>query len=240
MDTSDWIDINPKISILYTKKKFFNKYFFRANYFVPGARLMTYYRSDDTDALSRRVDQYNSHAHTRKTWYGRMVANNEQIKDFSRLFHTKKGDKSSDDIKFRIEGCNFSIYTDTEENIFNIASKDLSSWKSTLRSISLIENSHSRALLDQGGTIVSKPQSHPYKVSLKETFNYSFERSCLMNYLQNLEDNVKVTEYILGRLSLENKYFPGGFVYVKDHRLIDMMRLVAPNLVGSVQILVTQ
>lgn len=241
MDTLDWTKINPDIGILYTKKKFFNKYLFRANYFVPGARLITYYRSEvDDKVLFRRVDQYNSHANARKTVFGRLSADHQQIKDFSKLFHNKKANKLSEDIKFRIEGCNFSIYSDNEASIFEIANQELSDWKSKLRSVSLIENSNSLELLMGGHTIVSKPQTHPYKIKLRETFNYSFERNCLMCYLQNLGEDVKVTEYILDRLSLENKYFPGGYVYVNDHRLIDMMRLVAPNLIGTVQILVTQ
>lgn len=157
--------------------------------------------------------------------------------DFHQVYHSKNHPHK---LKFRIEGDLLSIYSNSDEYLYELATTRLDDWKSSIQSISLVESDQDRILLDQGYIISSKPQSHPYKVKIKETFNFQFERTCLQNYLQTLGDSAKVTKYMLRRLSQDYKYFPGGYIYVNDQRLIDMLRLVSPNLIGSVQQLVTQ
>lgn len=237
-DSLDWTKINSKIKFSYTKKKFFNEFYFRLNYTVPGARLISYNNTINDIEFKYRILNYNNNS---MRWRGIVqkdrLADAAQILDFSRIYHS---DDHAYPLKFRIESDQLSIYSNHENYLYKLASTDLGAWQSNILSISLIENDQDRLLLDQGYIISSRPQSHPYKIKIKETFDFDDDRQGLETYLQNLGNNVKVTKYMLERLSLKHKYFPGGYIYVNDHRLVDMLRLVSPNLIGSVQQLVTQ
>lgn len=234
-DSLDWNEINPGIKFSYTRKKFFNEFYFRLNYLVSGARLVTYNPVDDP-YWHHRIDNYNNVSFYSIRRQGER-ANHKQILDFARVYHCEDHPHK---LKFRIEADQLSIYSNSEEYLYEIADTYLADWKSEILSVSLIENEKDRLLLDQGYIIASRPQSHPYRVKIKETFGFQQERKCLKTYLQNLGDSAKVTKYMLGRLAHEHKYFPGGYIYVNDSRLIDMLHLVSPNLIGSVQQLVTQ
>jgi len=236
-DLLDWTKINKKIEISYTKKKFFNEFYFRLNYHVPGARLVAY-SSYDHGILKVRVQNYNNND-WRVGLFHRVPADYQQLEDFSEIYQNKNN-ISNGRIKFRIESDTFSIYSDQEQTLFDIASGTLKKWKSDLKSISLIENLSDFDLLDQGHIIVKKTQTHPYRVKIKETFNYLDEKQSLLTYLKNLGEHVRVTKYMFERLESDHKYFPGGHIHLDDSRLIDMLRLIAPNLIGSVNQLVTQ
>jgi len=238
--TFDWNKLNPKIKFSFTKKKFFNECYFRLNYNLPGARLMTYYQADhDISLFDKRVENHNKNLYKgrRQSYIRFRYADIRQLVPFANVYH---GDYKTCQVRFRIESDILSIYSDSEEFLYNLASKDLANWTTDIISFSSPENQASLSLLDQGFVIVSKPQTHPYKVKLKETFGLNAERKFLATYLQGLGTDVKVTKYILEHLSREHKYFPAGYIYVNDVRLVDMLRLVSPNLVGSVQQLVTQ
>lgn len=234
----DWNSLNSDIKISYTKKKFFNQYYFRLNYQVPGARLMTY---GHAATLADRVSNYNNLSWRnmfRAHWHQKSAELN-QIVDFYNFYHTENS-LPTKQIKFRIECDTFSIYADCENQLYEIASKKLGTWTASISSVSLISSQTDFALLDQGHILVSKPQTHPYRVKIKETFNFPIEREALLTYLGNLGDHVRVTKFMLRRLAGDYKYFPGGYIHVDDPRLIDMLKLIAPNLVGAVNQLVHQ
>lgn len=240
MATFDWNNLNPKIKFSFTKKKFFSDCYFKLSYNLPGARLMMHYRADqDICFFQNKVDNYNTNSYhgRRFSFLGYNVANVTQLVPFAKIYHA---DHKPYQVRFRIEANTLGIYSDSEEFLYNMASKDLANWTNSMVAFSSPENQTSISLLDQGYVIVSRQQTHPFKIKLKETFGLNSERKHLSNYLQVLGKDVKVTKYILEHLNREHKYFPAGYIYVNDLRLVDMLRLVSPNLVGSVQHLVTQ
>lgn len=236
----DWSKINTRLKFAFTKKKFFNQCYYRINYNLPGARLITYYHDDqDWNAFQQKVGNYNmnSYRNRRQSYISFNFADINQIVTFAKVY---KQDHKPHTVRFRIESDILSIYSDSEECLYNLATNELAAWGSSLLSFSMPENENVQALLDQGYVVVSKPQTHAFKIKLRETFGHNVERKQLANYLQGLGNDVKVTTYILEHLKREHKYFPAGYIYVNDLRLVDMLRLVSPNLVGSVQHLVTQ
>lgn len=232
----DWSKLNSKIKYSFTKKKFFNEYYFRLNYVVPGIRTIGYCR--DPSELEFRVSNHNSNT---MRWRGiqrrNSLAKFSQIKDFFQIYLDQSHPHP---LKFRIEADQISIYSNSENYLYEIASVKLKQWCDDLQSISLIESDQVRRLLDCGYVLVNKPQTHPYRVKIKETFSFSAERHALLMYLKNLGEHARVTKFMLARLSGDNKYFPGGYIHVNDDRIVDMLKLVAPNLIGSVNQLVQQ
>jgi hypothetical protein len=237
MDSSDWSNINPGVVVSYTKKKFYNTFLFKMSYRIPGARIITYAKnlanlSDRYEVYNDRVDNpgmyYQIRPHYKK-------ANLTQLTVFYNLYAAK-----SKDYKFRIESETIMLYSNSQEYLHDLATGALNDYRSSLTEVSLVESDAALTLLDQGYTIIKKHTTYPYKVKLREGFQALYERHGLATYLKNLGTEVKVTEYILSQLSSNNKYFHGGYVYVNDPKLIDMLRLVSPAVVGTVDQLVTQ
>lgn len=236
----DWSKVNTGLKFTFTKKKFFNQCYYRLNYALPGARLITYYQEEHHhDLFLKRVDNWNaiSSYARRHSYVKHLSADANQLLPFAKIY---KGDHRPRRVRFRIEADVLSIYSDSEDFLYNLATNELSAWSKCAVSFSMPENDNVQALLDQGYVIVNKPQTHIYKIKLRETFGRNVERKHLGNYLQSLGNDVKVTKYILEHLFREHKYFPAGYIYVNDLRIVDMLRLVSPNLVGSVQHLITQ
>lgn len=235
MATFDWNNLNQQIKISYTKKKFFNKFYFRLNYFVPGGRIAT---QGEREKIPQRVFQFNN----KEMFWARLNyydADEDQILDFHDFYQSVKTPSMSE-IKIRIESYNFSIYSTSESELYKIAETSLSKWKSSIRSVCLISDPGDYDLLDQGHILVTKPQTHPYRVQLKEGFNYTAERQALASYLKNLGDHVRITTFMLSRLGSPSKYFPGGTLHFDDERLVNLIQLIAPNVVGRVNKLIYQ
>jgi len=226
----DWTNINPHICILYTKKKFYNEFLFRLSYFVPGARLLTLVKEGCN--LDWRVNSWNDQVRTRRM-YNAQLANRTQIHEFYSLYCNKN-------FKYRIEQDIFNIYSNSESCLYDLANLRLHSWKHLINNVSLVKSSDDLNLLNQGFTIVKKIPKYPYRVKLKEGFYSLPDRQGIAHYLKNLNDEVRVSKNILARLTNSTKYFSGGYVYIKDHRLIDMFKLVSPTLIGNVDHMINQ
>lgn len=226
----DWNKINKNIITTYTKKKFYNKYLYRLSYNVPGIRII-HWTKNELD-LKIRVLNWNDQAQMQ---LNRVQANHAQLLDFYRLYQQK-----NENLKFRIEHNTFNIYSDSEEFLYDLACTELKPWYRHLMSVSLVESADDLKLLEQGFTIVKKEPSYAFRVKIREGFFKDAERQGLALYLKNLGEEIRITKLMLSRLTGNTKYFGGGYVYVSDPRLIDMLKLVAPSLIGPVNQMVSQ
>jgi hypothetical protein len=240
MDLLDWTKLNEKVKVSFTKKKYFNQFYYKLTYCVPGARLMTYKFPDDHELMQRvltynaRRNSYNysifnSSANDYYDRWQRPAADFDQLRAFAGVYNTKDAN-----IKFRIEQDIFNIYSDSETYLYRVANLVLGEYKFRITEFCGPESVEAKVKLDQGFTIVKKEPTHPYRVKLKEGFQHVKERQGLATYLKNLNDDVKITTFMLNRLSGTYKYFSGGHIYVKDRRIIDLLILVSPNIIGTV------
>lgn len=232
MASLDWTKINNNIVITYTKKKFYNKFLYKLTYNVPGIRVI-HWAKNNTD-LNLRVMDWNDRVQKRIN--AQPQADLIQIREFFKLYQQK-----SESLKFRIEHNTFNIYSDSEQFLYDLSSTKLKSWTSSLQVVSLVESAKDLQLLDQGFTIVKKKPEYAFRVKIREGFfKDANERQGLALYLKNLGKEIRITKLMLSRLIGSGKYFGGGYVYLNDPRLVDMLKLVAPNLIGPVNQMVTQ
>ena len=239
MDLLDWTKLHPDIKVAFTKKKYFNEYNYKLTYCVPGARLLTY-KCPTEFALMQRVNSYNSRSNNfthgmvlwAPRWY-RETADFDQLRSFYEVYNNIK-----DGAKLRVEQDTLNIYSDSEAYLYRIANTMLGDQKACLREICKPESANAKHMLNQGFTLVKKQPTHPYRLRIRDGFQYAAERKCLADYLKNLNDDVKISEYMLARLGDGHKYFNGGYVYLKDPRIVDVLILVAPNLIGTVNQLI--
>lgn len=231
MASLDWLSLNNKLKISYTKKKFFNEFLYRITYRVPGASLLAWKYHPEKNIYDRII-AYNSRRSTTPihSWYGaaRPFADSNQLNDFNRVYMTK-----SSTLKFRIEQDTLSMYSNSDAQLYQIAAFELMEWTDNLTSVSLVESDSARDLLNKGYAIVSS-DTYPVRVRLKEGTSNVADRKSLKNYLISLGTDVKVTKLMLDRLDYPHKYFHGGYLYVNDIRLVDVLRIISPTLIGSV------
>jgi hypothetical protein len=231
MALSDWTKLNRTVSIQYTKRKYYNKFLYKLSYRVPGVRVISWVK--DHSEIDTKLKQWNSRTPWGSYLYDKAEA--DQIKIFYDLYNEK-----SQDLKFRIEGQTFNIYSNSEEFLHDLAKTRLKLFTKKIISISLIKSDDIKQLLEQGFTVVKRDPDYTYQIKLKEGFQKINEREGLATYLKNLGSDVKLSTLMFDRLKANTKYFSGGYVYLNDPRLIDMLKLVAPNLIGTVNQMVTQ
>lgn len=233
----DWTNLNKSIVIEYTRKKYYNKFLYKLSYRVPGIRLISWNtRSPD---IEQRIEAWNNrHDGINRPYsflYGNDRANGSQIRSFYEVFQTK-----NENLKFRIEGNTFNLYSTDDDILYKIATNTLKEWKKSLISVSVVESDSARELLEKGLTIVKTKPDYAYRVKLREGFQKLNEKVGLATYLRNLGKDVRLSELMFDRLQANTKYFSGGYVYLNDPRLIDMLKLVAPNIIGPVDQMVNQ
>jgi hypothetical protein len=229
----DWTKINPEIKISYTKKKFFNQFYYRLVVSLPGARLVCGAYKNFGKTLEEKVANYNDlYQKNIYRYYQQDVANADRIRNFIPIYQSR-----TNGIKFSFKSSTVTIYSDSEKHLYNIAAEMT---PNSCTDVSIVESTSTKKLLDKGYTIVKTKRSHPYKVMLKCTFAKASEKHMLKDYLANAGDDVKITKHILNRLGSDIKYFQGGYLYVNDIRIVDILRMISPNLIGPVNQVINQ
>lgn len=220
MDISQWYNVNEHINIVATKKKFYNRYLHKLVYQVYGATSIPY-NKDVQDFFFKLSRFHDDVAHA-------------SIYEFYNVFHEK-----DQNLKFRIEGSTLAIFCEDINYLYSLASTRFKNAKP--HTLSTILDQKQEILLEQGLIIVKTPTDHIWRVNLRSGLCKNLhERHGLAEYLVNLGQEVKITKKMLYDLKSTAKYFGGGYFHVKDPRLVDMIRLIVPNLVKSVNQLVVQ
>jgi len=225
-DLSEWSKLNQNLRFLFTKKKFYNKFCFSLTYHLSGARCIINCKNPAN--LKEYVKEYNERNNHRL--YRTGTAYTDCITDFYNLYRAPHGDE----VKFRVCSYAFTIFSDDESYLYNLASNVLVNQKLALAAVSLLEYVDDKQLLDDGYILAKTLTDHPFKVRLKEGHIKLEDRHALVNYLKNLDGEVKASAYILNRLGDRYKYFQGGYIYVSDARVIDILKMISPSLIGSV------
>lgn len=235
MASLDWYSLNNSVRISYTKKKFFNEFLFKLTYRVPAANMLT--RRANELSLAAQVEAYNiSRAHFQNwswTWKSRMLAEYNQLSAFKQVYN-----KKSETLKFRVDQDTISMYSNSDLHLYQIANVDLMLWTDNLYSVSLVESDSALELLNKGYTITENEITHPYRVNMREGFPSIADKQALGNYLKALGSDIKITKFMLSNLDHQHKYFRGGYLYVNDIRLVDVLRIISPTIIGSVNQLV--
>lgn len=228
----DWTKINPEIKISYTKKKFYNQFYYRLTVSLPGARLVCGAYKNFGKTLEEKVASYNDLYQKNIYRSQQDVASIGQIQNFIPIYQSR-----TNQTKFSFKSNTVTIYSDSEKHLYNIASAMA---PNSCTDVSVVESVSAKKLLDKGYTIVKTERSHPYKVMLKCTFASTSEKHMLKDYLANAGDDIKITKHILNTLGSDIKYFQGGYLYVNDIRIVDILRMISPNLIGPVNQVINQ
>lgn len=229
INSSVWTNINQGVIIDYTKKKFYNRYFNKIEYHIFGASILTYSSVKNQHQLSRSVEIFNLHSSHRMSTKKAKLSN---LNDFFKV----KLDLDKSIAKIRIEGNSFSIYSSDMDYLLDIATNKLSDHKESLKYVYLVRSKKDMDMLDQGKIIVKNEKSYPYRVRINAVVNRrsgSDDLKNLANYIEQLDQEIKISKNLLNELRSGNKYFHGGHVYLKDPNVANMLKLISPSAIGK-------
>lgn len=227
MDISLWYKLNKKLRVTETAQLFYGRFSHKIVLNIPFAYHISVSKNsiELLHVLTRRL-------HT-------SAANIPMVAD--RLEPLASWYFQRDKTKFgcRIERNSVSIFCQDLESLYDLMTGCLS--KYSLVSLSTVFSDETQKLLDSGCVIVKRNTDYNFKVRFREGFYKNVEdRNNLGKYLRNLGDEIQATNHMLNMLESSNKYIGGSYVYIKDIRIVDMINLIVPGIVRSVQSVVTK
>jgi hypothetical protein len=228
MDLSPWYDRNPKLKVVETNRKFYKQFSHKLVFGIDYAMHVSGTNKDPAQLIGRL-------RHRLRVTESRLMSEIDRLRPFFDWYIQR------DKTKFgcRIEGTSVSIFANDLDSLYQLASTQFNNYQLVM--LSTVFDNQTQQLLDQGYIIVKQPTDYPYKITLREGFYKSVQdRNSLGQYLRSLGNEIKITQNILRTLESSNKYIYHSYFYVKDIRMVDMVNLVSPGIIRSVQVVVTK
>ena len=237
MVTSEWTNLNSKIIVEDTKKKYFKKYFSSVKFLCPGGRCITNPGNDYSilDLINFRIAtdrqlNYGGSWSAIGSWrsHKEMLSqyNLEQLESFRNIRNDYKN------IKFRVEEPNITLYAVNEQELYDIVLKDLSNWTDRIAVVTRPVNDQAREFLENDNILIKVDRGYNYKIVLKEG-NIS-NKVALYNYLCSLGDNIKVSKTVWASLASTRPWVWGAWFYVNDPDLVTMLNIIEPGVVANI------
>lgn len=226
MDLSQWYNLAPNLQVNYTKKKFYKKYLYRLNYFLPSAYLLRVF-GDITD-LDNRMEKYYSKSEL--TNYHKI-----KLRTFASVIY------SGQVKRIRIERGNFAIFGETLEELYELANGPLGNYTKDIVELCTVRNQEELDALNNNFIIMREPTDYTHRVTLRQGYTGNLsDRQSLGRYLEGIGSEIKITKNLLSNLVGTNKYLQGGYFYVRDTNIVNMVMLIMPRIVLSVDPLVVK
>ena len=218
------------IKVLYSNRKFYNKFYYKITYDIPNAYLVNFVKSDEElkKYYSLRV-QRGDLSQTKLTQLQEEYLNRlYQLRDFVSKFKQHG--------RVRTERNVIAFFTNDLDAFYLDAKVVLDHYKTKLVSISVIADETHRQLLDDNCIILRTDIGYKFKVNIRGGYYHNPQNlKSLAEYLKQIKDQVRIGKSLLSQLGLPYKYLQGGYFYVNDLRLVDIARLIEPSLVRSIQ-----
>lgn len=204
MQIKTWLNsINSRVRILPTKKIFYKKYAYKAQYtkYVPNT-----------------------------FFYSKQNRIKYLINQFEKIHNTK--------VMITFSGYSLLVYALDENSLRDLIGNTLIDFINELKSVNLADSTENLELLKSGHILFGSKPDFNYQLTLRSGFYELFEKQALASYLKELGEEVHVSKGVLNKL--ENgrfRYFSGANIRLKDQRVGELIRLISPKIVGTVNIL---
>lgn len=211
MDLSLWRDLNSHVVIKETTKKFYDRYYNKVSYFIPGAYL---------------IHKGHHYVHSTGVQYF-----NFKEKHVENLFNLTMIPDTG--LKFRIEGSAVSVFHNDLAVIYehNITTLE----KFSPYAVNHADDINLREILDQKSIILQKPPKYQYRVAVRGgRYATILEKQSLARFIKNVGPEVRIGANFLQELDSGYKYLNTGHIYVNDLSLLDVITLICPKFIRSV------
>lgn len=240
MDTSFWIQCNPKITITHTAKKFFGKYLYKAVVYCPAGRLIDSKPNITMEsALTHRLSVAKTINHG--GWWGYRYNRDLESADleFLTLMRDIRQNRTLG-LKLRVEEPRIQIYAETDEQLQDLVNNYFNqNQKTFVESVAGPEDAEAEAVLNSGAIIRKSDSGYKYKVILRDG-RYSNEvKDNLLQYLTNLgPEQVKVPRSGIQMLNKGTNFVWNLYIFTNDDSIITFLNLISPGIVSNMHELV--
>jgi hypothetical protein len=238
MDISFWTQLQPKINVEHTTKKYFNQYLYKLVVYAPCGRTINSNRDIGEHVENRRVWDRDTNKFGHWGFRNLKESHNADIKFLEVLRNIKN--KKSDRLKFRIEEPEIQIYAKNLNDLQDLVQDQFGMFYSHLRSIFVPENEKAEDLLNSGFILRKKDIGYKYKIILSDG-RYSIDtKRDILNYLDRLDINTvnipKSCYTLLGNLT--HGHIWGCYFYSNDDSILTFLNLIAPGMISNIHELV--
>ena len=210
-----------------TRKLFFGKYLYKITCMNV---LGTIFRGKNFTNAGEVLDQLQQHYEKgepliRKMWSKEYRVPVHHFTDCQIIFNTCP---KWDDFLFRIEGPNFSIYSNTKEDLLRLSTKLQTVTEFHEPDPSMV------ALLDSNIQIVDETPEYVYKVYLSDKATPGFAKWAIAN-----QDKIKLG-HTLKREIENNGYLRGFYFWVKDEKVLLLVKMIIGGNIQRIDKLVSK
>ena len=238
MDTSYWIQCNPRITVEHTSKKFYGKFLYKIALHCPAGRLIDG-KGTMADLLEHRKTVYK---HINQSgWWGRNIKNSKDLDhaDVTLLETLRTIRKTFSGIKLRVEEPCVQIYANTELELINLVKEQLNKFAYRVESICGPESQESEQLLNSGAIIRKKHNGYRYKVILRDGRYSGGIKDSILQYLNGLSDEqVHITKTCKEMFTKPNSFLWNCYFYTNDPNITTFINLMSPGIVSNIHELV--
>lgn len=234
MDTSFWIKFNPTVNFYPTKKLFYNKFLYKVKIYCPGSRLILSKSTDDIkNRLISRVLQpdvsYNYGGSWRLNYQHKRLIEDANFEQLVHYFNIKN---SNQDTKLRIEEPHIDIYANNEQLLIELIGTN---YLDRILEVHRPDGDTATNVLINGNIIATKFEKYAYKIYVKRMFFDDVHlKQTILDHLYNYEFQVKLTEGLIHHLNNNISYFPGGYFYANDIKVITLIGLICPQFIARI------
>ena len=231
MDISYWNNYNPGIKFHDTTKQYFGKYLWRLVIQAEAGRLLVDLKNSLEDALEHRKSVNKSYNYGGSWWNNRNGNLDKVDLNLLRSVHDIKI-KLSNDMRIRIEEPHIQFYAEDEATLKSIA--DMLDSKLCIESVSSPKDAATEKLLREGVILRKGDVGYDYKVVLRDGRYAPDTKQRLLNYLDNLGDEVKLSKTCREMLTKTYPSMWGVYFYTNDPKLVTFISLMDTGLVSNI------
>lgn len=234
MVSLEWKKLNSNVSILETKKKFFNNYYYNIKYFCPGGRIISNSIDMDLFDITNAIEQRHE-MHRHYNYGGSWRVARERLNDIdplqlSDMVAIKKQYATA--IRFRVEEPYVTLYAADEAVLYGIAEQQLKRWTHNIFSVSKPLSEDIKTLLDSGAVVAKTDVGYKYKFVCKD--GSCSNKQSIHSYLQQLGDQVKVSGAVWRMLGKDTGFIWGVWFYANDPNIANILNIIEPNFVSNI------
>lgn len=233
MDTSFWIQCNPKTTVEHTTKKYFGQYLYKLVVYCPAGRLIDS-KGAMTDALEHRkqVTKHINHA----GWWGNRL-NKDLINadvEFLTMLREIRLDRSLG-LKLRVEEPMIQIYAKSDMDLQNLVNAHFSTGqRQYVRAIAGPKDTDAEAVLNSGAIIRRENNGYRYKIILKDGRYSPAIKQNLLQYLENQgPEQVRLSKTAKEMLSKSTSFVWNLYFYSNDVNVTTFLNLISPGIVSN-------
>jgi hypothetical protein len=235
MDLSFWTQLNPKIVYDPTRKQYYNRFCYKLVVEAYGGRIVNDTPVESVELAVMRRKQLNAHRYNYGgSWYRREQEDLNKINPalIEELRSIKNGYNT---IKMRVEEPWVQIYTEDFDTLKSIGWR-LKAFDNNLLSVSFPETPAQQSLLEDGNILIKESSKidFSHKVMFRDGIYEQETKLRILDYLDSLGPDVRVTKANRNMLSGPLTYIWGCFIYTNDPSVTTMLTLLAPGIVRKI------